>query len=149
MKQYAMIGAALLLLMFVSGNAVAGHGQFDEDGLVPLGTPVIHETGLGISAELAACAPDTEFDGIDGKWFNIDGYGEHEFTLTMDAGADYDIFFYNSGCGPTGSVGNCFMDLGVPDLFDCATEVGTVPADSAFALVHNYAGVGGFNLQIE
>lgn len=137
----------MLLMMFAPGNVVANH-NFDESGIVPLGTPLIWE-GVGISEALAACDPGSPFNGLDGMWFEIDGFAGHEFTLTMDDGSDYDIFFYDDGCNRIEGVGDCFMDLGLVAPFDCYTEEGEVPEGTAYTLVHNYVGVGGFRLIIE
>jgi hypothetical protein len=131
-----LLAAASLLTM--APAAVAGHGEtFDEDGEILVGQP-----GAGVTERGAACDTESGLNGVDGQWYAIDGFGDHDFELTMDDTLDVDLYFYTAGCDFVNA------DADGAEAFLGGTEDGTVPSEAAFAVVDGFAGTGGFTLSI-
>ncbi|PSG98256.1 hypothetical protein BRD56_01290 [Thermoplasmatales archaeon SW_10_69_26] len=135
-----LLAAASLLTM--APAAVAGHGEtFEEDGEILLGQPGTN-AGVGVTELGAACDTESELNGVDGQWYAIDGFDDHDFELTMDDTLDVDMYFYTTECE--------FIDDGFDgaEAFLGGTEDGTVPSEAAFAVVDGFAGTGDFTLSI-
>ena len=142
MRRLTLIGLTGLLVLSIAAPATAGHGpQFTATGTVLVGDPASAVIG-GVTENVAPCDPGSAANGVDGIWYDIQGFGVHTATLTMDSTADFDIYWYDESC-------QFIDDVTMAANFVGETEMGTVPFDARYAVVDLFiGGAATFNLTI-
>lgn len=122
-----MISLSGVLALSLAGPAMAFHG-FKATGTVTAGSLLVH-----VTETVAPCDEESSFNGVDGHWYDIEGFGGHNATLTMDAEADFDAFWYDESCDLIDDNGMAQKDLG-------ETERALVPNGANFVIVNLFVG---------
>jgi hypothetical protein len=136
-----IIGLVGLFTLTLAMPAVADHGQFTATGTVTAGNPATFLTG-GVSEIFGECDPNSSFNGVDGIWYDIQGFGAHTATLTMNPDADFDAYWYDETCTFIEDFTMAQNSIGV-------TETAPVPATARFVVVDMFLGTNGtFTLTI-
>lgn len=139
--------AAAGFAVSTAAPAGADHGEFTATGTVEVGNPrhagaLYYGVGIGgprVTRALAPCDPTSDYNGVDGYWVDIEGFGGHEATLTMDPDAQFDIAFRNETCTWTG-VPKPWPGPIVLPLRLGETVTVTVPEDARYAIVDLFYG---------
>lgn len=143
MRRIALFSAAFGLVILGVSPAVATHGEvFTATGTVSVGNPITSVTG-GVTENFGACDPASSQNGVDGIWYDIQGFESHTATLTMDSDADFDVYWYDATC-------TFIDDVGMAQGFLGETETALVPATARYAIVDMFIGTDGtFTLTIQ
>lgn len=144
------VAAAAGFAVTTAAPAAAEHGEFTATEAVMVGNPGVVTYGLWtpahITNQFARCDPDSELNGLDGIWYDIDGFGGHTATLTMDPDALFKVHWYDESCKftYTGDLESPWLCVGVcvsEDPRDLGkTVTGAVPEDARYAIVDLYYG---------
>lgn len=142
MRRPGIILLAGLFALSLTAPATATHGPtFTASGTVAVGHPATNITG-GVTENLAACDTASGLNGVDGRWYDITGFGAHTATLTMDANSDFDAYWYDASC-------TYIDDSGMAQGFLGATETSAVPDAAKYVIVDLFLGANGtFTLKI-
>lgn len=142
MKRLLIVAVVGLFALSVASPGMATHGPtFTASGTVAVGHPATNVTG-GITENLGSCDPESGFNGLDGRWYDITGFGDHTATLTLDANSDFDAYWYDASC-------TFIDDSGMAQGFVGETETAPVPTNAKFVIVDLFLGANGtFTLKI-
>jgi hypothetical protein len=132
MRRASILGLTGLLVLSLSLPAGADHAVFTRTDTVTVGNPASAEVG-GVTEIVAPCDPAAPENGLDGIWYDIQGFEAHTATLTMGANADFDGWFYDASC-------TYIVDSSLAHGFFGTTETAPVPAGAAYIIVDLYAG---------
>lgn len=142
--------AAAALAVTTAAPATAEHGQFTVTETVTVGNPGVVTYGLWtpahITNQFARCDPDSDLNGLDGVWYDIDGFGGHQATLTMDPDSLFEVHWYDESCRftYTGGLDSPWLCAGLCVSGDPRelgkTVTAVVPEDARFAIVDLYYG---------
>lgn len=140
--------AAAGLAVTTAAPATAEHGQFTVTETVRVGNPGVVTYGLWtpahITNQFARCDPESDLNGLDGVWYDIEGFGGNQATLTMDPDSLFEVHWYDESCTYTGALESPWLCVAV-----CLTEdpremgetvTATVPEDARYAIVDLYYG---------
>lgn len=156
----AALAAAAGFALAAAAPAAAEHGRFTVTDTVKVGNPGVVTYGLWtpahITNQFARCDPDSELNELDGVWYDIDGFGGHTATLTMDPDSLFKVHWYDESCTYTytGDLERPWLCVGLCVSGDPRelgeTVTAEVPADARYAIVDLYYGADAtFTLTIE
>lgn len=133
MKRISVLCLAGILTLLVAMPAGAAHGPtFTASDNISVGNPASSTVG-GVTENLASCDPASGYNGLDGIWYDIQGFASHTATLTMGSNADFDAWWYDDTCA-------FIDDASMAQGFLGTTESAPAPANARYVIVDLYAG---------